>query len=562
MKASGLMDDTDPDTPNIIEIPLKQLTVNVELGTSSLKLDEIPDGLCPENGDRKLAMGVHGNGLQTGNQLQVLGAHSAHFARSNANQMMSDDDSSSPESDDSLLGGSRFASQKSLPTSSLNLSNPALVMSSSSIRSIGSSRGLDAELRPFRRSKPSLRSVDSAMSAIPTMPITSSANPVSTLAITQRRRHMFRKHRQRTSEATSSPSPEPDSYYSKMDSCRSSKCYRNQRSFSVDHGNLLLLPRYCDLRANENEQSTQFRKTSESCQSLQSVRFINERPYRKSSCSSKKAKQFHDNDGLEISMRSSTSGSIHSCLSDSLYNGKLPGPPLDNGNEKIDYGNCDIEDGEGFDVRDGNCDDDVIDIRVNTVGDENSPSFSSGSSGCGTRPNGRGEKAIVHHGVDLASPSRRHRTSSSTTGRFDSDEEKDYLLNLLKVPPSGDGLDDDGNNNLSAGASASICYSNKALLSLPKAQKEELARSLLQKKRSYQDNLYLSSVVDQSCAGGDEASAGDGSSFCLDSVSKEELLVLWKSSELDLNRRLEMAIREKARLEKRLALLQKHHSPV
>ena len=75
-----------------------------------------------------------------------------------------------------------------------------------------------------------------------------------------------------------------------------------------------------------------------------------------------------------------------------------------------------------------------------------------------------------------------------------------------------------------------------------------IVRSLLYKTRSYQDHLC--------CA---ESSLQDPES--LESMSKEELLFLWKNSELELNRKLYEALREKARLEKKLALLQKQ-SPV
>ncbi|KAH9523743.1 hypothetical protein Btru_040814 [Bulinus truncatus] len=97
--------------------------------------------------------------------------------------------------------------------------------------------------------------------------------------------------------------------------------------------------------------------------------------------------------------------------------------------------------------------------------------------------------------------------------------------------------------------SACSSYSQKALL--PKTS--NISLSLLHKTRSYQD--HLCSLAECSNA---EASPY---LFSLDTVTKEELLVLWKSSEIELNRRLETALREKAKLERRLALLQKH-SPV
>ena len=75
-----------------------------------------------------------------------------------------------------------------------------------------------------------------------------------------------------------------------------------------------------------------------------------------------------------------------------------------------------------------------------------------------------------------------------------------------------------------------------------------IVRSLLHKTRSYQDHLCC---ADTSLRG----------PVCLETMTKEELLFLWKTSELDLNRKLDEALKEKARLEKKLALLQ-HQSPV
>ena len=76
--------------------------------------------------------------------------------------------------------------------------------------------------------------------------------------------------------------------------------------------------------------------------------------------------------------------------------------------------------------------------------------------------------------------------------------------------------------------------------------KDNSVRSLLHKPRSYQDHLCFTDP---------------SSNVCLDTVSKEELLLLWKTSELDLHKKLDEALKEKGRLEKKLALLQ-HQSPV
>nr|KAG5695985.1 hypothetical protein BaRGS_023364 [Batillaria attramentaria] len=79
-------------------------------------------------------------------------------------------------------------------------------------------------------------------------------------------------------------------------------------------------------------------------------------------------------------------------------------------------------------------------------------------------------------------------------------------------------------------------------------KENNMVRSLLHKTRSYQDHLYCADVSLQG-------------PVCLETMTKEELLFLWKTSELDLNRKLDEALKEKARLEKKLALLQ-NQSPV
>lgn len=108
----------------------------------------------------------------------------------------------------------------------------------------------------------------------------------------------------------------------------------------------------------------------------------------------------------------------------------------------------------------------------------------------------------------------------------------------------------ESHNLADSGASASN-YCKKVLL--PKANNISLARSLLSKTRSFQEGL---------CSDADSAQAeGMSEPFCLDSVTKEELLVLWKTSEIELNKRLEAALRDKSRLERKLALLQMQ-SPV
>ncbi|XP_071117888.1 glutamate receptor ionotropic, NMDA 3A-like isoform X1 [Haliotis cracherodii] len=98
-------------------------------------------------------------------------------------------------------------------------------------------------------------------------------------------------------------------------------------------------------------------------------------------------------------------------------------------------------------------------------------------------------------------------------------------------------LTDDSHNYMSSMYSKSL---------LPKTN--NMVRSLLHKTQSYQDHLCS---ADDSLPG----------IFCIEKISKEELLVMWKTSEIELNKRLEQALKEKARLERKLAQLQKH-SPV
>ena len=65
-------------------------------------------------------------------------------------------------------------------------------------------------------------------------------------------------------------------------------------------------------------------------------------------------------------------------------------------------------------------------------------------------------------------------------------------------------------------------------------------KSLIWKRPSLQDQLLPSMQT----------------GFCVESITKEELLVMWKTSEIELTRRLEKALKEKARLEQKLADLE------
>lgn len=65
-------------------------------------------------------------------------------------------------------------------------------------------------------------------------------------------------------------------------------------------------------------------------------------------------------------------------------------------------------------------------------------------------------------------------------------------------------------------------------------------KSLIWKRPSLQDQLLPSMQT----------------GFCVESITKEELLVMWKTSEIELTRRLEKALKEKAKLEQKLADLE------
>ncbi|CAG5122084.1 unnamed protein product, partial [Candidula unifasciata] len=106
---------------------------------------------------------------------------------------------------------------------------------------------------------------------------------------------------------------------------------------------------------------------------------------------------------------------------------------------------------------------------------------------------------------------------------------------------------DESYNPAGIGASASN-YINKSLLQ--KTNNVSLAQSFLQKPQTQQDHM---------CSAAESAQAeASQDTFCLDTVTKEELLVLWKSSEIELHKRLKAALKEKSRLERKLEMLQIH----
>ncbi|XP_076440489.1 uncharacterized protein LOC143279977 [Babylonia areolata] len=74
------------------------------------------------------------------------------------------------------------------------------------------------------------------------------------------------------------------------------------------------------------------------------------------------------------------------------------------------------------------------------------------------------------------------------------------------------------------------------------AKDNHATRVLLQKTRSYQDHLCFTDTWQQGLLEAER-------------MTKEELLVLWRNSELELNRKLFEALKEKTRLEKKLAVM-------
>lgn len=141
----------------------------------------------------------------------------------------------------------------------------------------------------------------------------------------------------------------------------------------------------------------------------------------------------------------------------------------------------------------------------------------------------------------------------NSEGTADSDEENprhglcNESLTVLNENLHMHPFSDDSYNPAGIGASASN-YINKALL--PKTNNDSLAQSFLRKTQTHHDHMCSAAESAQT-----EASLEP---FCLDTVTKEELLVLWKSSEIELHKRLKAALKEKSRLERKLEMLQIH----
>lgn len=394
MKDSGLMDDDTLSTPSITEIPLKQLTVNVERGISSQKL------------------------VNTGATSATL-PPANYMASPTPAPAIYSSESSSPESDDSLLGGSRVVSDKSLPNSH-KPGSPVLTLQTLRASPSMSARRLRKHLRDQR----------------------------------------YRHHRSHHTGMVSSPELDlgPNNQLLADDSSYSLS--NKVRSLSADNTISPIL--------SLDSPPNNIKHTTSSRSSLPTASVVNE-------LSPTSTLRHH----IPLTVDNSTSSRVR--FSDSLPNGNL------------------VQRSADFDIE--------------------------------------------GHDSDI---------DTDSEGEDDDDEmSRQSIPNILSNPTFMLKANSDSTYNLAcAGASASN-YSNNSLL--PKTSNISLARTLLYKSRSIQDQL---------CSAADSAQAeATMEPFCLDAVTKEELLVLWKTSEIELNKRLEVALREKARLERKLAMLQMH-SPV
>lgn len=394
MKDSGLMDDDTLSTPSITEIPLKQLTVNVERGISSQKL------------------------VNTGATSATL-PPANYMASPTPAPAIYSSESSSPESDDSLLGGSRVVSDKSLPNSH-KPGSPVLTLQTLRASPSMSARRLRKHLRDQR----------------------------------------YRHHRSHHTGMVSSPELDlgPNNQLLADDSSYSLS--NKVRSLSEDNTISPIL--------SLDSPPNNIKHTTSSRSSLPTASVVNE-------LSPTSTLRHH----IPLTLDNSTSSRVR--FSDSLPNGNL------------------VQRSADFDIE--------------------------------------------GHDSDI---------DTDSEGEDDDDEmSRQSIPNILSNPTFMLKANSDSTYNLAcAGASASN-YSNNSLL--PKTSNISLARTLLYKSRSIQDQL---------CSAADSAQAeATMEPFCLDAVTKEELLVLWKTSEIELNKRLEVALREKARLERKLAMLQMH-SPV
>ncbi|RUS80206.1 hypothetical protein EGW08_012031 [Elysia chlorotica] len=552
MKASGLMDDDTPSTPTIIEIPLRQLTVNVELGNSSLKLNCQEDGdstyTSPVRRPSQLAAALReemaraklelqqekaGKGAEASPAMPPYGAEAIIRGKGDAElNEGSSDESTSAGSGDSLLGISRVASEKSLSnTITYSQDSPVLYVNDDDDSASSSSSTCHREQlrRPSRdrhRRRQQLQQLH------------------------HRHSHHHYKPQQHRKAAVTSSSPEldyapaihcPDVAGSTMDNSLGKRL----RSLSVDH----TLPHSPTLlEAPPNNTRRTRNNTLTASPHLPSAFLVNE-------LSSSKT---HKHQPVSSALSPLSSAKLNNHKRRHYSTGNSPRPePLSNGRDFLvssiqshpsqgDENDGDVEDVDDF--HDEEDDDGIenITVRLNVsppnmydTAFRNTPT---------TFP--EAEDSLLQRDRNQMNPFPHH---SHFQNPFFSDH-----IDLLEGEVS---------SPAGAGASASSnilssCPTSKAFREIPSDNRHRhndrsgddvrLARSLLHKRNSYKEQPSHEAAA--------EPSVPD-LAFSLDSVSKEELLVLWKSSEMDLNRRLEEALVEKSRLERRLAMLQKH-SPV
>ena len=570
MKESGLMDDDTPSTPTIIEIPLRQLTVNVELGNSSLKLN------CQEEGESSHSTPVRrpsqltaalrddlsrakleSEGEDEGNDREACAAAAllpcgaeaiitgeGRVGRRCGRNEGSSDESTSAGSGDSLLGGSRVPSEKSLP----NI----------------------VTYRPDRSSSPVLYLNDDDDSASSSSSTHNHAKLRRSSRDRHRRRqqpqqhfhrhshHHYKPQQHRKATVTSS-SPEldfaPHIYQPEAgEAALGEALTKRLRSLSVDH-TLPPSPALLDAPPN-NTPGARNNKPLNVSPMLPSAFLVNElssaKKLKHQPCSIATPPLKHSK-LVNTKKRQNSSGNsprqTHGLpYPETLSNGRdLLTSPLHCHPPQGDENDGDVEDGDELHDDDEDDDDgrENITVRLNV----NLPIMHDSFIPSDSVFLGSGE-SILQRDRNRIGPYPQH-----------SRLQHPYLSDRV------DRLEGEISSPAGAGASASSnilssAPTSKAFREVPSddhhrryhhpGDNVRLARSLLHKARSYKDQPSQEAAA--------EPSVPDPS-FSLDSVSKEELLVLWKSSEMDLNRRLEEALVEKSRLERRLAMLQKH-SPV
>ncbi|GFR95045.1 glutamate receptor ionotropic, NMDA 3A [Elysia marginata] len=553
MKESGLMDDDTPSTPTIIEIPLRQLTVNVELGNSSLKLNCQEDGesthstpirrpsqlaaaLREEMARAKLELqgGLTQNGDEASDGAMLpFGAEAAlsgkgREVREAGLNEGSSDESTSAGSGDSLLGGSAVPSERSLPTVVTYKPDSPVLYVNDDDDSASSSSSTPHHQRLRRPSRDRHRRRQQP----------------------QQHHHHYKPQQHRKAAVTSS-SPElvlaPDISFSEADeNVFSESLSKRLRSLSVDH-TLPPSPALLDTPTNKTRRAKNSTPIKASPQ-LPSALLINELP------TAKRLKH----QPYSIAMPPVSHGKSNNSKKRHSSTGSYPrswrglpySEPLPNGRDFLtsaqhshppqgDENDGDVEDVDEFHDDDEDDDDGIenITVRLNV----NLPSMHDSMTPTVLRDSG-------------------------DRSRIDSYPHHSNVPHPYLSGPS-DLLEEENASYAGAGASASSNMfssrqTSKAFQEIPSddhyrqrhrpSDDSRMVRSLLHSSNSYRDRTSHEAAA--------EPSVSD-LAFSLDSVSKEELLVLWKSSEMDLNRRLQEALAEKSRLERRLAMLQ-NHSPV